>query len=71
MPEEKAAIYRTLVSAGEFLVMVEVPEARTGEYQLLLESVGAKEVHTSKQVLPRPCAGKRLKALPENHLLSL
>ncbi len=58
MSEEKAAIYQTLVSAGEFLLMVEVPESRTGEYQLLLESAGAKEVHTSDKTLPRPCAGK-------------
>ncbi len=58
MSEEKAAIYQTLVSAGEFLVMVEVPESRTGEYKLLLESAGAKEVHTSDKALPRPCAGK-------------
>jgi cation transport regulator ChaB len=58
MPEDKAAIYETLVSAGEFLVMVEVPEARSGEYQLLLESAGGKEVHTSERVLPRPCPGK-------------
>jgi cation transport regulator ChaB len=58
MSEEKAAIYQTLVSAGEFLLMVEVPESRTGEYQLLLESAGAKEVHTSDKALPRPCAGK-------------
>jgi hypothetical protein len=54
MPEDKAAIYQTLVSAGEFLVMVEVPEAKTGEYQLLLEAAGGKEVHTSDRVLPRP-----------------
>lgn len=58
MPEDKAAVYQTLVSAGEFLVMAEVPEARTGEYQLLMESAGGKEVHTIDQVLPRPCPGR-------------
>ncbi len=58
MTEEKAAIYQTLVSAGEFLLMVDVPETKTGEYQLLLESAGVKEIHTSEKSLPRPCAGK-------------
>jgi cation transport regulator ChaB len=53
MPEDKAAIYQTLVSAGEFLLMAEVPEARSGEYKLLIESAGGKEVHTTEQVLPR------------------
>jgi cation transport regulator ChaB len=58
MPEDRAAIYQTLVSAGEFLVMVEVPESRAGEYQLLLKSAGGKEIHTIDRVLPRPCPGK-------------
>ena len=58
MPEDKAAIYQTLVSAGEYLVMVEVPADRAGEYQLLIESAGGKESHTINQVLLRPCAGK-------------
>lgn len=57
MPEEKAAIYQTRLKAGEFLVMVEVPADRTGEYQLLLESAGGEEIHIVDSALHRPCAG--------------
>lgn len=58
MPEDKATIYQTRVEAGEFLVMAEVPADKTGEFQLLLESAGGEEVHTSEMTLPRPCPGK-------------
>ena len=58
MPEEKAAIYQTRLEAGEFLIMVEVPADRTGEYQLLLESAGGEEIHISETTLPRPCPGR-------------
>ncbi len=58
MPEEKATIYQTRVEAGEFLVMAEVPADKTGEFQLLLESAGGEEVHTTEMTLPRPCPGK-------------
>jgi cation transport regulator ChaB len=58
MPEEKATIYQTRVEAGEFLVMAEVPADRSGEFQLLLESAGGEEVHTTEMTLPRPCPGK-------------
>ena len=44
MPEGKAAVYQTRLQAGEFLLIVEVPEERSGEFQLLLESVGGEEV---------------------------
>ncbi len=57
MPEEKATIYETRLQVGEFLVMVEVPADRTGEFQLLLESAGAEELHVSDSILPRPCTG--------------
>ena len=57
MPEDKAAIYQTRLQAGEFLVMAEVPGDRTGEYQLLIESAGAEEIHTIEKALPRACAG--------------
>lgn len=57
MPEEKAAIYQTRMQAGDFLVMVEVPGERSGEFQLLLESAGGEEIHTSESTLPRACAG--------------
>jgi cation transport regulator ChaB len=56
MPEEKAAIYQTRMQAGDFLVMVEVPSDRSGEFQLILESEGGEEIHTSETTLPRPCA---------------
>ncbi|MBW4503219.1 MAG: ChaB family protein [Scytonema hyalinum WJT4-NPBG1] len=55
MPEDKAAVYQTRLQAGEFLVMAEVPGDRAGEYQLLIESAGGEEVHTSEQTLPRAC----------------
>lgn len=58
MPEDKAAIYQTRVEAGEFLVMAEVPANKSGEFQLLLESAGGEEVHTSEMTIPRPCPGK-------------
>lgn len=58
MPEEKAAIYQTRLQAGEFLMMVETPADRSGEYQLLLESAGAEEIHLSEMILPRPCPGR-------------
>ena len=58
MPEEKAAIYQTRLQAGEFLLMVEVPSSRSGEFQLLLESAGGEELHASDSILPRPCPGR-------------
>ena len=58
MPKDKAAIYETRLKAGEFLVMVEVPAAKLGEYQLLVESAGGEEIHTSDRILPRPCPGR-------------
>jgi len=57
MPEDKAAVYQTRLQAGEFFVMAEVPADRTGEYQLLIESAGGKEIHTVQKILPRACAG--------------
>ena len=53
MPEKQAALYQTKLGAGEFVLMLEVPADRTGEYQLLLESAGAKDIHTSDSPLPR------------------
>jgi cation transport regulator ChaB len=58
MPEDKAAIYQTRVEAGDFLVVVEVSANQSGEIQLLLESAGGEEVHTSETTLPRKRAGK-------------
>ncbi|BAY05658.1 ChaB family protein [Anabaena cylindrica FACHB-243] len=57
MPEEKAAIYQTRLQAGEFLLMAEIPSDRTGEFQLLLESAGAEEIHTSDKTLAHACPG--------------
>jgi cation transport regulator ChaB len=53
MPEEQAALYQTRLEAGEFMMMLEVPAERVGEYQLLLESAGAKDIHTADAPLPR------------------
>ncbi len=55
MSEDKAAIYETRLKAGEFLLMVEVPVGKSGEYQLLIESAGGEEIHVSESTLPRPC----------------
>ncbi len=73
MPEKQAAIYQTRLQAGEFVLMVEVPSDRAGEYQLLLEGVGGEDIHASETALPRACMGRcnSLKDLsPEviNHL---
>lgn len=57
MPEDKATIYETRLKAGDFLMMVEVPADKTGEYQLLLESAGGEDIHTTEKALPRPCPG--------------
>ncbi len=58
MPQEKATIYETRLKAGEFLLMVEVPAAKSGEYQLLIESAGGEEIHVTDSTLPRPCPGR-------------
>lgn len=58
MPEDQATLYQTRLQAGEFILMVEVPSDRTGEYQLLLESAGGQEIHADAAALPRPCAGE-------------
>ncbi|MFH7030655.1 MAG: ChaB family protein [Heteroscytonema crispum UTEX LB 1556] len=55
MPEDKATIYQTRLEAGEFIVMVEVPSDRGGEFQLLIESAGGEEVQTIEQTLARAC----------------
>jgi cation transport regulator ChaB len=58
MPEQKAAIYQTRLKAGEFVLMVEVPSDRAGEYQLLLESAGGENIHSSETTLPRASSGR-------------
>jgi len=57
MPEDKAAVYQTRLQAGEFLLMIEVPIDRSGEFQLLLESAGAEEINTIDKALARSCPG--------------
>lgn len=58
MPEEQAAIYQTRLQAGEFVLMVEIPSDRTGEYQLMLEGLGGEDIHTIGTSLPRACKGR-------------
>ncbi len=53
MPEEQATLYQTRLQAGEFVMMLEVPSERTGEYKLLLEASGGKDIHTTDSPLPR------------------
>ncbi|MBE9054959.1 ChaB family protein [Sphaerospermopsis sp. LEGE 08334] len=57
MPEDKAAVYQTRLQAGEFLLMVEIPSDRSGEFQLILESSGGEEMHTIGKALTHPCPG--------------
>lgn len=57
MPEDKATVYQTRLQAGEFLLLVEIPSDRSGEFQLLLESVGAEEISTIEKTLTHPCLG--------------
>jgi cation transport regulator ChaB len=57
MPEDKATLYQTRLEAGEFLLMAEIPSDRSGEFQLLFESAGAEEIHTSDKILAHPCPG--------------
>lgn len=56
MPEEEAALYQTQLQAGEFVMMLEVPADRSGEYKLILESTGGKNIHTIGSPLPRGAA---------------
>jgi cation transport regulator ChaB len=58
MSEEKAAIYQTRLQAGEFIVMAEILADKSGEFQLLMESAGGEEIHTSDMTLHRPCTGR-------------
>ncbi|AFW93673.1 ChaB family protein [Dolichospermum sp. UHCC 0684] len=58
MSEDKATVYQTRLEAGEFLLMIEVPINRSGEFQLLLESSGGEEINIIGKTLPHPCPGK-------------
>lgn len=58
MPKDKATLYQTRLQAGEYVLMAEVPAAKSGEYQLLIEQVGGDEIHIAEQALPRPCPGR-------------
>ncbi|WP_448571637.1 ChaB family protein [Trichothermofontia sp.] len=58
MPQDKAAIYQTRVQAGEFLLVVEVPEEKSGETFLLLQSAGGEEVSITDMQLPREPEGE-------------
>ncbi|MDB9373033.1 ChaB family protein [Nodularia sphaerocarpa] len=57
MSEDKAAVYQTRLQAGEFILMAEVPSDRLGEFQLLIESSGGEEIHTTDKTLTHPCSG--------------
>ncbi|MEN9231883.1 MAG: ChaB family protein [Thermostichus sp. DG02_5_bins_236] len=52
MPQDKAAIYQTRVQAGEFLLVVQVPEEKSGEIYLLLQSAGGEELSITDLNLP-------------------
>jgi hypothetical protein len=58
MPEEKAAIYEKRLKAGEFLVLVEVPQEKTNELVSLLERIGAEEVAITNTKIPRQPEGE-------------
>ncbi len=57
MPQDKAAIYQTRVQAGEFLLVVQVPEEKSGEIYLLLQSAGGEELSITDLNLPRDPEG--------------
>lgn len=58
MPEDKATVYQTRLQAGQFILMAEVPSDRLGEFQLLIESSGGEEIHTTEKTLTHPCSGR-------------
>jgi len=58
MPQDKAAIYQTRVQAGEFLLVVEVPEEKSGEIFLLLQSAGGEEVAITDMSIPQQPEGE-------------
>lgn len=58
MPQDKAAIYQTRVQAGEFLLVVEVPEEKSGEIFLLLQSAGGEEVAITDMQIPHEPEGE-------------
>jgi cation transport regulator ChaB len=57
MSEDKATVYQTRLQAGQFILMAEVPSDRLGEFQLLIESSGGEEIHTTDKTLTHPCSG--------------
>ncbi|MEN9222952.1 MAG: ChaB family protein, partial [Thermostichus sp. BF3_bins_97] len=57
MPQDKAAIYQTRVQAGEFLLVVQVPEEKSGETYLLLQSAGGEELSINDLNLPKDPEG--------------
>ncbi|BAY51671.1 ChaB family protein [Thermosynechococcus vestitus] len=58
MPQDKAAIYQMRVQAGEFLLVVEVPEEKAGEIFLLLQSAGGQEAAITEMQIPRQPEGQ-------------
>ncbi|BAU44008.1 ChaB family protein [Thermoleptolyngbya oregonensis NK1-22] len=58
MPQDKAAIYQTRVQAGEFLLVVEVPDEKSGETFLLLQSAGGEEVAITEMQIPQESDGE-------------
>ena len=58
MPEDQATVYQTRLQAGQFILMAEVPSDRLGEFQLLIESSGGEEIHTTDKTLTHPCSGR-------------
>jgi cation transport regulator ChaB len=58
MPEEKATVYQTMLQAGKFLMMAEVPADKASEFQTLMENAGAQELHLSESPLPRSVSGR-------------
>lgn len=58
MPEDKAAVYETRLKAGEYLLMAEVPAAKSDEYKGTIENAHGEEIHVTDRTLPRPCPGR-------------
>ncbi|NEP63363.1 MAG: hypothetical protein F6K31_41760 [Symploca sp. SIO2G7] len=58
MPEEKATIYQTRVQAGEFLLVAEVPIAKTDTVEQLFQEMGGEEILACPEMtIPRHGSG--------------
>jgi hypothetical protein len=55
-PEGKAELYQNRLETGEYLVMVEVPAARSAVFQLIMEGSGGENMHVNDRALSQLCS---------------